>query len=63
MRAAFVWSRPDAVLVEEGSETKRLRVPDRTRQIQWALLAAGLLAGSLAAMRRRRRRRRRLFGR
>ena len=40
-RAAFVWNRPLGVEVQGPTETVFLPVPDRTRRVQWALLAAG----------------------
>jgi len=40
-RAWFVWNRPLGVEVERGGETWFLPVPDRTRRVQWALLALG----------------------
>lgn len=43
-RAAFVWNRPFGVEVEGGGEKVFLPVPDRTRRVQWALLAAGFAA-------------------
>ena len=41
---AFVWNRPRAVFVREGDARTVIAVEDRTRQIQWALLAAGATA-------------------
>ena len=41
---AFVWNRPRAVFVREGDVRTVVPVADRTRQIQWALLAAGAAA-------------------
>ena len=39
-RGALVWNRPAGVEVEERGELRFLPVPDWTRRIQWALLAA-----------------------
>ena len=43
----FVWNRPLGVVVRDASGGRFVRVPDRTRQIQWLLLASGLAAGLL----------------
>ena len=40
-RADFVWNRPLGVEVEGPGEKWFLPVPDRTRRVQWALLALG----------------------
>jgi hypothetical protein len=42
-RAAFVWNRPVAVLVEENGHTRRLPIVDVTRLAQVALLVASAL--------------------
>ncbi len=44
---ALIWSRPKGVLVKEGAARRFLGVPDRTRQIQWAIIGAGLTAALL----------------
>jgi len=38
----LVWNRPVAVRVDEGAETRLLRITDPTRRIQLGILAAGL---------------------
>lgn len=60
---AFVWNRPLGVAVEENGRSRWLRVPDRTRQIQWLILGVGLAAGLLVRRRRRRPRRNTIFRR
>jgi len=52
----FVWNRPLGVEVEEQGRRSFVRVPDRTRQIQWLLLGTGLALGFLIRRIRRRRR-------
>ncbi len=59
----FLWSRPFGVEIEEAGKRRLLRIPDRTREIQWTLLAAGLAVGLLARRRRRRRLARAFLGR
>lgn len=41
-RAGLVWSRPVGVLVAEAGSYRHVRIRDRTREIQWLLLGAGL---------------------
>ena len=41
LRTALVWNRPLGVEVEGPGEKWFLPVPDRTRRLQWALLALG----------------------
>ena len=43
-RGAVVWNRPRGVLIREGEMRRLVPVPDATRRIQWALLAAGAVA-------------------
>lgn len=38
----LVWNRPVGILVEEAGGRRYVRVRDRTREIQWLLLGAGL---------------------
>ncbi|HTO86907.1 MAG TPA: hypothetical protein VMR54_05190 [Thermoanaerobaculia bacterium] len=52
---ALVWNRPLGVLVTDGKRPQFLRTPDRTRQIQWLLWAAGLATAYLLRRTRRRR--------
>jgi hypothetical protein len=59
----LVWNRPLGVEVEERGRRSFVRVPDRTRQIQWLILGTGLALGFLARRIRRRRRARRTFWR
>ncbi len=41
----LVWSRPLKIAVDEAGRRRFVKVPDRTRQLQWILLGAGLIAG------------------
>jgi len=43
----LVWNRPLGIAVGPPSERKLLRIPDRTRQIQWLLWGTGLAVGLL----------------
>jgi hypothetical protein len=42
-RAGAVWSRPVGVLVEEAGSYRHVRVRDRTREVRWGILGAGLV--------------------
>jgi hypothetical protein len=53
-RAVAVWNRPLGVEVEGPGEKAFLPVPDRTRRVQWALLAAGFAVFLLSRFLRRR---------
>ncbi|HEY3122988.1 MAG TPA: hypothetical protein VGK70_02875 [Thermoanaerobaculia bacterium] len=55
----IVWTRPLGVEVHEAGEERFLPVHDRTRQLQWLLLCAGMAGGLLLHLVRARRRRRR----
>ena len=61
--AGLVWNRPAGVRVEDPSGARWLRITDRTRRIQWSLLAAGLAATFVVARARRQRPKRGLFQR
>ncbi|MEP6994919.1 MAG: hypothetical protein ABI968_10390 [Acidobacteriota bacterium] len=45
--AGLVWNRPVSILVEEAGSYRHVRVPDRTRELQWLILGAGLTIGLL----------------
>jgi hypothetical protein len=53
--AGLVWSRPVGVLVAEAGSYRHVRVRDRTREIQWLLLGAGLAIALGIRLGRRRR--------
>jgi len=55
LAGGLVWNRPLGVEVEERTRKHFVRVPDRTRQIQWLLLGTGLAVGFLVRRIRRRR--------
>ena len=49
----FAWSRPLAVLVEQGGKTDRIPIVDLAQVARLGMLAAGLTAGVALALRGR----------
>jgi hypothetical protein len=53
----LVWNRPLGLLVERSGERRFIPIRDRTRQLQWLLLGAGVAAVLVCGIIRRRNRR------
>jgi hypothetical protein len=53
----LVWNRPLGLLVERSGERRFIPIRDRTRQLQWLLLGAGVAAALVCGIIRRRNRR------